>query len=288
VSNLKRAWAGTLKLGFVTQPVSVYSASDSKAAKVAFNQLHSECGGRINQVTVCRACDAAKALDKSDISRGFEYEKGQYVTISDAELDDCKVENTKVIDLKEFVPVTDLSPLMIESSAFIAPQVSDMAEAYVLIREALDGQAGIGTLNHSNKEKLVAIVASGKGLILHTLRHASEIRDVLAVPLLDKLPETADAATVTMMKALMASMQSPALDLEKYPNTYVENVQAVIAAKVLAKATGTEAVIVPKAEPVKVVSNLAAMLEASLAAKNVPVEAPKAKKPRAKKLEVAA
>lgn len=259
MANLKRAWSGVLKLGFVTQAVSVYSAVESKAAKVAFNQLHAECGGRINQVTVCKACDEAKALGKADIARGYEYSKGEYITISDAELDACKIENTKVIDLKEFVPASELSPLMIAESAFITPELSDMSEAYVLIREALAGKVAIGTLAHGNKEKLIAIVPNGRGLVMHTLRHASEIRDVLDIPVLNKLPETADAKTIKMMRTLMSGMESPKLDLEKYPNRYVENVQALIEAK----RTGEEPAEL-KAAPK--VNDLAAMLEASLAA----------------------
>ena len=260
MSALKKSWSGTLKLGFVTQPVAVYAAADSKAAKVSFNQLHADCGGRINQVIVCRKCDENKALAPVEIVKGFEVSKDNYVRISAEELDDCKVENTKVIDLKEFVPASELSPLMIAESAFIAPLLSDMSEAYVLIREALQGMVGIGTLNHSNKEKLVAIVASGRGLVMHTLRHASEVRDVLNVPTLDKLPAEADAKTVKMMKSLMAGMQSKTLDLEKYPNRYVENVQRLVRTK----AEGGE--VVAQAKVAKPVLDLAAMLEASLAA----------------------
>lgn len=271
-ASLKKSWSGTLKLGFVTQQVAVYATTDSKAAKVAFNGLHADCGSRMNAVSICRTCDESKAVQSADILKGFEFEKGQYVTVSEAELKACQVETTKIIELKEFVPLSEVSPLMIADSSFIAPLVSDMSEAYVLIREALQGMAGIGTLCISNKEKLVAIVASGRGLVMHTLRHASEVRDVMNVPTLGKLPETADANTVKMMRALMASMETPTLDLEKYPNRYVENVHELIRQKVEAKKTGKEVVAEVKAAvPTKTISSLTAMLEASLAAKKVDV-----------------
>jgi DNA end-binding protein Ku len=271
MSNLKKSWTGTLKLGFVTQPVAVYSAADSKAKTVAFNQLHRECGSRVKSHTVCITCDEKTPLGTADIQRGFEYEKGQYVVISDAELKTCQVENTKVIDLKEFVPVSEVTPLHIAESAFIAPVQTEMAEAYVLIREALSGlpggerMAGIGTLCISNKEKLVAVMASGAGLVMHTLRHASEVREIKNVPTLDKLPANFDAKTVMMMRTLIDSMESKTLDLDKYPNRYVENVHKLIRAK----ADG-EMVETPAPVPVKTVSNLAAMLEASLAVKKLP------------------
>jgi DNA end-binding protein Ku len=230
MSTAKKSWSGTLKLGFVTQPVAVYAAADAKEKTIGFNQLHATCGGRLNQQCVCRACN--ENVPSSDVQRGYQHAKDQYVVIEDAELATCKIEDTKVIDLKEFVPLSEVSPLMIAESAFIAPVMSDMAEAYVLIREALNGFAGIGTVAQGNKEKLVAVVANGPGLVLHTLRHASELREIQAVPTLSKLPTTADPKTVKMMRTLMASMQTPSLDLTKYPNRYLQNVRALIDAKV--------------------------------------------------------
>lgn len=269
---MKKAWTGILKLGFVTQPVAVYNAADSKQGKVAFNQLHAACGGRVNQQLVCKACDETKALDKDSIVKGYEYTKGQYVTLTPEELDTAKVENTKVIDLKEFVPISEINPLIIAESAFIAPVQAELADAYVLIREALAGKAGIGTLAHGNKEKLVAIVANGQGLVMHTLRHASEVRDILNVPVLAQLPTTADPKTVKLMQTLMAGLEAKTLDLEKYPNVYVENVMALVKAKI----DGTAA---PVAKPVaaKPVDNLAALLEASIVASK-PIKKAAAKK----------
>jgi DNA end-binding protein Ku len=261
----KKSWTGTLKLGFVTQPVAVYAAADSKQAKVGFNQLHNKCGGRLNQQCVCRACN--ETVESGDVQRGYEHSKGQHVVIGDEELAACRVENTKVIELKEFVPLTEVTPLHIAESAFIAPVMSDMAEAYVLIREALNGMAGIGVLCVGNKEKLVAVVACGPGLVLHTLRHASEIRDVWDTPTLAKLPQQADEKTVKMMRTLMGTMRTQTLDLSKYPNRYVESVQKLIADKV----AGVEPTL-PVPVAAKAVSNLADMLAASLAASGAEVD----------------
>lgn len=257
---MKATWKGTIKLGFVVQPVAVYGSAESKAAKVSFNQLHT-CGNRINQKTVCVHCDAAKEVPKADISRGFEFEKGKYVVVGDDELKGCEIETTKVIDLKEFVPAENIEPFLIAETHYIAPDNPALADAFALIRDALDGFAGIGTLAIRNREQLVAIVRHKRGLMMHTLRHASEVRDIAAVDALARVPDISDAATVGMMRQLMATMRSDRLDLEKYPNTYVENVRALIDRKVSGEEPAT-----PAAAPAPKVDSLAEMLRASLAA----------------------
>lgn len=274
---MKPTWKGTIKLGFVTQPVAVFGAAESKATTtVSFNQLHHACGGRITTQVYCPAC--AVDVDRSDLDRGFEHVKGRYVTVSDAELESCQIETTKVIDLKEFVPLDQIQPFYIAETHYIAPDNPGLAEAFALIRDALAGVAGVGTLAIGNKEKLIAVVAHGRGLMMHTLRHASEVRAIADVDTLAAVPASCDAPTLTLMRQLVTSMTTARLDLEKYPNTYVTQVQALIATKVARSGGESPASTVPHTPTTPVVTMIA-QLAASLAA--VQATKPKAAKAKA-------
>lgn len=265
---MKKSWSGTIKLGFVTQDVAVYSAADNKAKTVSFNQLHAKCGGRINQDKVCRSCN--ETLQAADIRKGYEYEKGSYVILDDAEVKACEVETTKVIDLKEFVPASEITPFLIRESHFVAPANAVVSEAFALIRDSLNDRSGIATLALRGKEELVALVPYGRGLALHTLRHASEVRDIADVNVLNKVPESSDPNALAIAQQLIGALATDKLDLNKYPNTYVENVQVLIAEKVAALQTSATPVEpskpAKKAKAAPKAPSLADLLKASIPA----------------------
>lgn len=255
----KATWKGNIKLGFVIQPVGIYGAKESKtpASGVSFNQLHT-CGARTTSPCHCPKCNVD--VDRADIVKGYEFAKGQYVTVTADELKACEVETTKVIDLKEFVPLAELNPTYIAATHFVAPDNPALADAFALIRDALDGYAGIGTLAIGGRELMVAIVAHGRGLMMHTLRQADEVRDIADVDVLAKVPTKTDPATVAMMRQLIDAKKVDTLDLSKYPDAYRANVKALLARKVAGEEPSTPAT--PKAEPKAV--DLMEQLRASL------------------------
>jgi len=277
---LKPTWKGNLKLGFVTQPVAIYAAKDSAAGPIRFNQIHAACGQRINEQTICRHCDpAGRPVDRSELLKGYEHSKGEYVLLTPDEVKGCDIDTTKVIDLQQFVPVSDVKPWMIAETHYVAPENPALAEAFALIVAALDDMAGIGTLAISNKEKLVAVVPNGRGLMLHTLRHADEVRDIDEIDAVAKLPTHLDSKTVALMRQLVLAMKAERLDLAAYPDTYKQKVQALINAKLAGGPTPPPSASTPK----PAVSSLADLLKASLDAQPAGAESKNAA-PRRKKV----
>ncbi|MCC6948962.1 MAG: Ku protein [Bradyrhizobiaceae bacterium] len=169
-------WSGRIRLALVSIPVHLFPATRS-SAKISFNQVHKPSGKRIRYEKVVPGIGP---VDTEDIVKGYEVEKGKYVLLTDAEIDDVKLEAKKTIDLVQFVDQADIDPIYFERPFFVVPddQNEDAEEAYVVLREALKKtkKVGLGQLVVRGKGSIVAIKPSGKGLMLETLRYADEIR----------------------------------------------------------------------------------------------------------------
>lgn len=169
-------WSGQIRLALVSIPVQVFSATKS-AARVSFNQIHKPSGKRIRYEKVV---PGVGAVDPDDIVKGYEVEKGQYVLISDEEIEDVKLEAKHTIDLVQFVDETDIDPMFFEKPYFVAPDEDDVAgEAYVVLRDALKAtkKIGLGQLVARGQASVVALRAQGKGLTIETLRYADELQN---------------------------------------------------------------------------------------------------------------
>jgi DNA end-binding protein Ku len=169
-------WQGQIRLALVSIPVQVFPATKS-AARVAFNQIHKPSGKRIRYEKVVPGVGAA---DPDDIVKGYEVEKGKYVLISEDEINDVKLEAKHTIDLVQFVDEGDIDAIYFEKPYFVSPDEDDVAgEAYVVLRDALKAtkKIGLGQLVARGQASVVALKASGKGLVIETLRYQDEMQN---------------------------------------------------------------------------------------------------------------
>lgn len=167
-------WRGQLRLSLVSIAVELYTATKA-AARPSFHQIHAPTGKRIHYAKVV---DGLGAVPASEIKKGYEYEKGDYVLLEDEELDAVRLETRKTLELVQFVDEAEIPPLYFDSPYFVAP-ADDLAEdAFRVIRDALrqTRKVGLGQLALRGKEYLVAVKPCGKGLLLETLHYADEIR----------------------------------------------------------------------------------------------------------------
>src|ERR1700758_1062162 len=111
-------WKGHLTFGLVSLPVKLYSAA--RGESISFNQLHKTDGSRIKQVIYCQAED--KPIPRSEIVKGYEYEKGKYVVVDDEEIRKVAPKTAKVMEIQEFVKADDVDPIFLESSYYMAPE----------------------------------------------------------------------------------------------------------------------------------------------------------------------
>lgn len=167
-------WKGQLRLSLVAIPVELFSAA-RPAAKPSFRQIHEPSGKPIHYEKVV---EGIGPVDKDEIIKGFEYEKGDYVLLTDDEIDAVKLETRKTLELTQFVGAHEIDPIYYDKSYFIVPADELAEDAFRVIRDALrnSNKVGLGQLAMRGKEYLTAVQPSGTGLMLETLHYENEIQ----------------------------------------------------------------------------------------------------------------
>ena len=237
---MRATWKGHLQLALVSIPIKLFPATDSAGA-LSFNQLHASCHTRLQQKRWCPTC--ATEIAAGDTVKGYEVERGRFVVLSDAELEAAKPPSTRVIALTRFADARGLDLMTIDRAYYLAPDGRTAAEAFAVLRAAIAGVVGIGTLALYGREYLIAVGAKENGLVLYTLHHPAECRPIADVPELDTLPQPADQP-VALAKRLVAASTRP-FDVSDFRDAYRDAVQAVIDAKIAGKAIVTPQVPAP-------------------------------------------
>ena len=263
-------WQGHLKLSLVTCPVALYTAT-SKTSDVSFHLINPKTNNRIRMV----ATDPdAGPVERSDLVKGFELSKDEYVLFDSADFDKVKLESTRTIDIDQFVDADDIDRLYWADPFFVVPDKGVGAEAFAVIREAMARQnkIAIGSLVLRNRERRIALEVRGKGLVAWTLRAHDEVRD--ADDYFDDIPtKTADADMVDIAARIIGQKDAD-FDPTQFRDRYDEALKAMIKAK----QKGQGVVEAPEPDDTNVVDLMAA-LRNSLKGSSSPA----AKKPAAKK-----
>src|SRR5258706_14478274 len=159
-------WKGHLTFGLVSFPIRLFSAARSES--IRFNQLHKHDSSRVKQVLYCQAED--KPIPRSEIVKGYEYEKDHYVVIEDEEVKKVAPATAKVMEILEFVKAEEVDPIYFETSYYMAPDEAG-EKAYALLFDALkkSGYVGVAKLGMHNPEQVVALRPGGKGVLVHTM-----------------------------------------------------------------------------------------------------------------------
>ncbi|HEY1605521.1 MAG TPA: Ku protein [Allosphingosinicella sp.] len=166
-------WRGQIRLALVSIPVEIFSATRS-GAQIAFNQIYEPTGQRIKYEKVV---PGVGPVDPEDIVKGYQVEKGTYVTMTDEELEAVKLESKRTLELTQFVDYDEVDVLYFEKPYFVVPADDLAEEAFIVLREALrrTHKMGIGQLALRGREYLVSVKPCGRGIVLETLRYADEV-----------------------------------------------------------------------------------------------------------------
>jgi DNA end-binding protein Ku len=252
-------WKGHLTFGLVSFPVRLFSAA--RGETISFNLLHKQDHSRIKQVIYCQAED--KAVPRSELVKGYEYEKDHYVEVDDEEIKKVAPKTARVMELLEFVKAEQVDPIYLESSYYMAPDEGG-EKPYALLFQALRETKyfGIAKVAMHNREHIVILRPNGKGVVLHTMFYADEIRQV------DEF--RTDTSQVKEKELALAKMLIDSLTAEfepqKYQDTYRTNLQAMIQAKL----EGQQVVATPTPHIAPVIDIMEA-LKKSLAEQKKPV-----------------
>jgi DNA end-binding protein Ku len=230
-------WKGAISFGLVHIPVELYPAESQKGldldmldkrdfAPVGYKRYNKETG---------------KDIDWNDIVKGYEYEKGQYVVLSDEDLKRANVEATQTIDIVNFVDTEEVPPIYFEQPYYLAPTKGG-DKVYVLLRETLRkaGKIGIAQVVIRTKQRLAALMPIDNAIVLNLLRYGDEIRPLKDITLPDATSKKAAVSDkeIKMAMSLLEDMTEP-WDPMAYHDTYREDVMALVEKKIKANQTKT-------------------------------------------------
>ena len=224
-------WKGQLRLSLVSIAVELYTATKANA-KPSFRQIHEPSGKPIHYEKVV---DGIGPVDKDEIMKGFEYEKGDYVLLTDEEIDAVKLETRKTLELTQFVGSNEIDPLYFDKPYYMVPADELAEDAFVVIRDALrkSERIGLGQLALRGKEYLVAVKPAGKGLLLETLHYQDELRK--ADPYFSDIPaKKADADLLDVATALIEK-KTDKFDAGVFKDHYQAALRELIARKLKSK-----------------------------------------------------
>src|SRR5690606_6505735 len=271
----RATWKGYIKLSLVSCPVRLYPATSS-SERIAFNQLHKDTHNRINMKPV----DPELGLvERSDLVRGYQYEPDQYVIIEDEDLEAVRIEANHTLNIEAFVDADEVQPIYQDTPYYLAPDGAMAEETFIVLREAMRkaNKLAIARLVMSNRERVVTIGAYDKGMMVETLRMASEARSTSAYS--EDIPDQkADPEMLALAEKLIEQKVTD-FDIKNYDDRYESALREMIKQKL----KGHKPVVAAAPERGNVI-NLMDALKASLGEGKPPAESkPKKAAPAAKK-----
>ena len=282
-------WKGYLKLSLVSCPVKLYSATSASAGKIAFNMLHKDTLNRVQQ----KYHDPELGeIDRADLVKGYQFEKDRYVVVTNEELEAVEIESSKTIDIDGFVDASDVDPIYMDSTYYLAPDGPIAEETFSGILEAMKrvNKVAVARIVLSGRERLVTIQPITDGFRLHTLRSAKEVREPSSA--LEKLNAKITDDMLAMAAQIIAQKETTFA-----PEAFEDRYEAALMDLVKAKISGGQPIVTKAPERGNVVNLMDALRRsieeerrppaASLGKAAAPAKAG-AKKPAAKVVPVTA
>jgi DNA end-binding protein Ku len=246
---MRSSWTGHLRLSLVSCPIAL-SPATSSTERISFNQINPATGNRIALKTFDAVTD--EPVDRADIVKGYQYDKGLYVTLSKEELADLQIESSRILDLTTFVDRASVDPFYIETPYYIYPEKAGM-EAYRVIAKAMteEEKIALGSIVLSTREHPVMVEPRGPGLAMFLLRTADEVR-----PAKFDLPEAKLDPKMVEMAALIMKKSAGEFDPASFRDRYQDALRELIDAKIKGLPKQKRR---PIAEPSNVIDLMAAL-----------------------------
>lgn len=251
----RASWNGFLRLSLVSCPVALVPAT-TEAKRVRFNQLNSKTGNRVQQQLI--DSKTGEVVDRDEIVKGYEYDRGRYITVSDDELKALQIESSKIIDLDRFVDRDEVDPVYLDKPYYVYPDGQLAADTFRVISQAMEhkNKVGMGRVTMSSREHLVLVEPRDGGLVMTTIRSADEVRPAEFGPL---AKSEIDADMVAIAETII-ERRSGAFEPEDFRDKYQDALRELVAEKTKGQVVAPREV----AEPPKVI-NLMDALKRSLA-----------------------
>jgi DNA end-binding protein Ku len=228
-------WSGQIQISLVSFGVSFFTATEA-ASEIAFHQIDRKTGERIRHRNVS---EDRGAVEKADIVKGYEYRKGEYVTLEPEEIAKLRIPSKKTLQITQFVDIAEIDPAFFEKPYFVVPESDAQAEAFAVIQKALrdTNKAGLGEAAFAGREHLIAIMPpndlKSRGLMAYSMRYAAELRD--PADYFDKIPQTTiDKGQLSLAQELIRR-NTAKFTPEKYVDDYEAALRKLVDAKIAHK-----------------------------------------------------
>jgi DNA end-binding protein Ku len=270
-------WTGFIKLSLVTIAVRLYTATTERD-KVRFHQIHEPSGERVRQQLVVPGIGP---VEREDIVKGYEYEKGRYINISPDDVKRLRLETTDTIDITEFVD--DIDPIYFDTPYYLVPDGSVAEEGYRVIREALrdSGKTAVGRVVINGQERIIALRPLGTGLLGNSVRYPDEIRR----------PEdffgsiAADAVDEDQLAIMQQIIARRSRDFD--PSQFVDRYQVALRELIDEKLEGRVPAKEPERRPAQVINLMDALKRSLAAEEGKRAEPPQTRSAGSRKVEAA-
>ena len=230
-------WQGSIQISLVSAQVSLFPASNSARA-IEFHRIHRDTGERVRQQNVVPGGDdgdESREVDKSDIVKGYEYEKGKYIAIDPEEIKQLRLKSQKTLEVAQFVGHDEVDLGFFEKPYYVVPKDDSQAKVLAILRKALEDTdtIGLGEITFSGREHLVALAApvstEVRGLMLYVMRYEEELRD--PADYYSGISEAKiDEKQVALAKQLIESYREP-FDASKFKDDYEASLRELVDAK---------------------------------------------------------
>ena len=246
-------WSGYLTFGLISMPVRLFSGARSSG--ISFNQLHRTDHHRVKQQLICPLDN--QVLERSEIVKGYEYRKDEYVIIEPDEIKKIEPKTAKTMEILEFVKTSEVDPVYFESSYYMLPEEAGR-RTYALLTKALEESefVAIAKLTMHNREYTVFLRPHKGGMMLHTMYYAEEVREVEGFGAPEVEIKEAEIKVAHQLIEALAGEWDP----EKYHDTFQENLKKLIETKL----EGGEVEAVEQPKKLAPVVDLMAALKQSL------------------------
>jgi DNA end-binding protein Ku len=247
-------WSGYLTFGLISMPVRLFSGA--RSAGISFNMLHRDDLQRVKQQYICPAEN--KVVERSDIVKGYEYRKGEYVVIDTEEIKKIEPKTAKTMEILEFVKSSEVDPVYFESSYYMLPEEAGR-RPYALLTKALEESqyVAIAKLTMHNREYTVFLRPHSGGMMLHTMYYKEEVREVEGFGAPDVQVKDAEVKVAHQLIEALADKWDP----DKYHDEFQDNLKNLIQTKL----EGGKIAEVEKPKKLAPVVDLMAALKQSLA-----------------------
>ena len=242
---------GQIAFGLVSIPVKLFSAAES-SERISFNMVHKDCGNRIQQQLYCPQDE--RTIDRTEVVKGYEFSKGQYVLFNEDELKALEEKSTQQIDITEFVKSDLIDPIYFSKPYYLGPDKGG-SRAYALLSRALEetGRWAVAKYAARGKGYLVVIRPLGKGLVMQQLYYPNEIRAMDEIDLGDAEVKDSELKMAIQLAEMSAS---DAFHPENYRDEVQDRIRTLINQKIEDGQEITNPVEEPKAQVIDLMEAL--------------------------------